>query len=75
MSKYHAILAKNMKQEPTYGFCSSCGKKAPTNHYHGSDSKKIELCKPCYDVYLAKEMLQYWKDHIEEEKRRVGKLL
>jgi hypothetical protein len=35
--------------------------------------KKIELCKECYDQYLAKEMVQYWKDHIEEEKRRSGK--
>lgn len=62
-----------MTQESTSGFCSSCKKESSTNHYHGSDSEKIELCKPCYDVYLAKEMLQYWKDHIEEEKRRVGK--
>jgi len=63
-----------MKLGPTSGVCSSCGKESFTNHYHGSDSEKMELCKPCYDVYLAKEMLQYWKDHIEEEKRRVGKL-
>jgi len=25
------------------------------------------------DQNLAKEMTQYWKDHIQEEKRRTGK--
>ena len=53
------------------GLCSSCQEEVSTNHYHGADSQKIELCKACYDQYLANEMLQYWKDHIEEEKRRV----
>ncbi|HII87114.1 MAG TPA: hypothetical protein HA268_04055 [Candidatus Poseidoniaceae archaeon] len=53
------------------GLCSSCQEEVSTNHYHGADSQKIELCKSCYDQYLAKEMLQYWKDHIEEEQRRV----
>ena len=62
-----------MIQESTSGFCNSCGKESFTNQYHGLDSAKMELCKPCYDVYLAKEMLDYWKDHIAEEKRRVGK--
>ena len=53
------------------GLCSSCQEEVSTNHYHGADSQKIELCKACYDQYLANEMLQYWKDHIKEEKRRV----
>jgi len=44
-----------------------------TNHYHGPGLERIELCKSCYDQYLAKEMVQYWKDHIDEENRRVGK--
>ncbi len=73
ISKYHGELGKIMTQGPNTGVCISCKKESATSHYHGSDSQKMELCKSCYDVYLAKEMLQYWKDHIEEEKRRVGK--
>lgn len=60
-----------MAETDSIGWCSSCQKEVSTNHYHGADSQKIELCKSCYDQYLAKEMLQYWKDHIEEEQRRV----
>tara|TARA_B100001093_G_scaffold82724_1_gene74127 strand:+ start:257 stop:448 length:192 start_codon:yes stop_codon:yes gene_type:complete len=52
------------------GKCSSCGEGNPTFHYHAENLEKIELCKACYDVYLAKEMTQYWKSHIEEEKAR-----
>ncbi len=62
-----------MKESPLTGLCSACGKADQTNHYHGENLQKIELCKECYDQYLAKEMVQYWKDHIEEEKRRSGK--
>ena len=62
-----------MTKSQLTGFCSACGKTGVTNLYHGENSKKIELCKTCYDQYLAKEMVQYWKDHIEEEKRRSGK--
>jgi len=58
--------------EPS-NFCSSCEKSVSTNHYHGPGLERIELCKSCYDQYLAKEMVQYWKDHIDEEYRRVGK--
>ena len=54
------------------GKCSACDEKKPTFLYHGSNSKKIELCKACYDEYHAKEMIQYWKDHIAEEKLRTG---
>ena len=62
-----------MTKSQLTGFCSACGKRGATNLYHGENSQKIELCKTCYDQYLAKEMVQYWKDHIEEEKRRSGK--
>ena len=54
------------------GICSACGLKSLTHLYHGSNSQKMELCKECYDQYVAKEMLQYWKDHIAEEERRAG---
>ena len=53
--------------------CSSCDKDHETFEYHGEDLQRIALCKPCYDVYMAKEMTQYWKDHIQEEMRRTGK--
>ena len=55
------------------GQCVSCEENSPTFLYHGSNLKKIELCVTCYDVYLAKEMTQYWKDHIQEEQRRSGR--
>ncbi|MAM36325.1 MAG: hypothetical protein CL988_04055 [Euryarchaeota archaeon] len=61
-----------MTDSTDVGWCSSCNKAVETNKYHGPDSQKMELCKACYDQYVAKEMLQYWKDHIEEEKRRAG---
>ena len=54
------------------GYCSQCNRTTTTYHYHGSNLDKIELCKQCYDQYLAKQMVQYWKDHIAEEKRRSG---
>ena len=48
------------------------GARTQTYHYHGSDLKRMQLCKPCYDVYLAKEMVSYWQDHMAEEQRRTG---
>tara|TARA_B100000459_G_scaffold102610_1_gene58887 strand:+ start:240 stop:431 length:192 start_codon:yes stop_codon:yes gene_type:complete len=62
-----------MNNSSVASYCSSCRKTVPTNLYHDSNLKKIKLCKQCYDQYLAKEMVQYWKDHIEEEARRVNK--
>jgi hypothetical protein len=53
--------------------CEACDDDSQTYEYHGEYPKKIVLCKQCYDVYMAKEMTQYWKDHIQEEKRRTGK--
>ena len=54
------------------GQCTACDEDSPTFLYHGDNLKKIELCKACYDKYLAKEMTQYWKDHIAEERLRTG---
>ena len=54
------------------GTCNSCDEGNPAFHYHGENLEKMELCKSCYDKYLAKEMTQYWKDHIAEEKLRTG---
>ena len=62
-----------MAKSSLTGFCSACGEARATNHYHDENLEKIELCKECYDQYLAKEMVQYWKDHIEEEMRRSDK--
>ena len=59
-----------MSEVSLSGICSSCQREVDTNLYHGSNSQKMELCKECYDQYVAKEMLQYWKDHIAEEERR-----
>lgn len=53
--------------------CSACDEDHPTFQYHDKDLQRIALCKSCYDVYMAKEMAQYWKDHIQEEMRRTGK--
>ena len=61
-----------MEKTVLTGKCSACNEKKTTFLYHGSNSKKIELCKACYDEYHAKEMIQYWKDHIAEEKLRTG---
>jgi len=61
-----------MSEASLSGICSSCQRKVDTNLYHGSNSDKMELCKECYDQYAAKEMLQYWKDHIAEEERRAN---
>ena len=52
------------------GQCVSCEERKPTFLYHTGDLKKIELCVACYDAYLAREMTQYWKDHIQEEEKR-----
>ncbi len=52
--------------------CSSCETDDETFEYHGEDLQRMVLCKICYDDYMAKEMTQYWKDHIQEEKRRTG---
>ena len=52
--------------------CSHCDTEAATNHYHGPGLKRIPLCRTCYDQYVAKEMVAYWKDHIAEEERRAG---
>ena len=62
-----------MATTPPIGQCVSCDEKNPTFLYHSRDLKKIELCVECYDAYLANEMTQYWKDHIQEEERRSGK--
>ena len=62
-----------MSAKTSNGQCTACEATGPTFLYHGKDLKKIELCVECYDAYLAKEMTQYWKDHIQEEKRRTGK--
>ena len=64
---------RSMTTKTSDGQCTACEEKGPTFLYHGTDLKKIELCVGCYDAYLAKEMTQYWKDHIQEEKRRTGK--
>ena len=52
--------------------CTSCETDDETFEYHGDDLRRMVLCKVCYDDYMAKEMTQYWKDHIQEEKRRTG---
>ena len=54
------------------GICSHCQLTTETYLYHGSDLTRIELCKACYDQYLAKEMVGYWKDHIAEERKRTS---
>jgi hypothetical protein len=70
------------------GVCSVCGQKLPTNMYHGAlehyaaDEKagnagesfvrKVELCRECFDQVLAREQVNYWKEHIAEEQRRFG---
>ena len=59
-----------MANSNEWGNCSQCNQNTTTYHYHGSNLEKIELCKQCYDQYLAKQMVQYWKDHIAEEERR-----
>ena len=72
MSKYHWLRASNMTSSALTGNCSSCDEDNPTFHYHAENLERMELCKACYDKYLAKEMTQYWKDHIAEEKLRTG---
>tara|TARA_B100000214_G_scaffold373341_1_gene353479 strand:+ start:307 stop:498 length:192 start_codon:yes stop_codon:yes gene_type:complete len=62
-----------MNNSSVASYCAPCGKTVQTNLYHDSNLEKIKLCKQCYDQYLANEMVQYWKDHIDEEARRVGK--
>ena len=57
---------------PNHAACATCGKETDTYYYHSSDLSRIQLCKPCYDQYLAKEMVDYWKDHIAEEQRRTS---
>lgn len=69
------------------GVCSKCKSVSQTNLYHEHNIitethkgkfnldqgilSRVELCKPCYDMRLAIEQVNYWKDHIlEEEKRR-----
>lgn len=61
------------------GVCSVCGEKRPTNMYHGAKksrapdevlTRKIELCRECFDQVLAREQVNYWKEHIAEERRR-----
>ena len=61
-----------MVTKPNHATCEECGKETDTYQYHNYDLSKIQLCKPCYDQYLAKEMVNYWKDHIAEEQRRTS---
>ena len=61
-----------MYTNPIIAQCQHCQAETQTYHYHGSDLKRMQLCKPCYDVYLAKEMVSYWQDHMAEEQRRTG---
>ena len=53
--------------------CIACDDESITFEYHGADLEKVRLCRRCYDQYLAREMVNYWKDHIDEEKRRTGR--
>ena len=53
--------------------CEVCNDDRQTYLYHGEYPTRLVLCKQCYDGYMAKEMTQYWKDHIQEEKRRTGR--
>jgi len=55
---------------PMIAKCHHCGVESQTYSYHGPDLERMQLCKSCYDIYLAKEMVSYWKDHITEEKKR-----
>ena len=61
-----------MATNPVTAQCHHCQAETQTYPYHGPDIKRMQLCKPCYDMYLAKEMVSYWKDHIAEEQRRTG---
>lgn len=61
-----------MVSKPTHGICVSCQEETDTYQYHNADLSRIQLCKPCYDQYLAKEMVNYWQEHIQEEKRRTS---
>ena len=59
-----------MATKPVTALCSGCQLETQTFLYHGPEQNKLQLCKDCYDHYLAKEMVNYWKDHIAEEQRR-----
>ena len=65
-------IIKTMTSDHLSSKCESCNEDSQTYEYHGEYPTKLVLCKQCYDVYMAKEMTQYWKDHIKEEKRRTG---
>lgn len=62
-----------MSQSLSTNSCSACDEDDETFQYHGPNLSKMQLCRRCYDQYLAKEMVNYWKNHMEEEERRTGK--
>tara|TARA_B100001093_G_scaffold161346_3_gene153798 strand:+ start:36720 stop:36953 length:234 start_codon:yes stop_codon:yes gene_type:complete len=77
-----------MVEREKTGRCSVCKKVTATNLYHEtpdyqardgfkdkyrmSAGRKKELCRTCFDQVLAKEQLNYWKEHIAEEQRRTA---
>ena len=61
-----------MLTEPIIAFCKQCKKETATYQYHGANLKKLQLCKECYDEYLAEQMVNYWKEHIAEEEQRTS---
>ena len=67
----HCVVAMSTSRSTKQ--CSLCDTDDETFEYHGVDLQRMILCKTCYDDYMAKEMTQYWKDHIQEEMRRTGK--